>query len=196
MKKIFLLSLFFTCFFSCDVARQVAGTYTMTQCKYDYNSISNLQLVGVDLQNIQSLSSLNPISAANLIAAFSSSTKSLPLDFTLNLNVKNPNTRTAIMNGVSYILEIDGLQMTSGHLSEKLQIAPNQAAKLPISMSFDLRKVMSGESLDAVKNLAFNFAGIGNNSSNVTIKLQPSIQVGNQTIKSPTYIPVSFTLNK
>ncbi|MDL2323214.1 LEA type 2 family protein [Bacteroidales bacterium OttesenSCG-928-A17] len=197
MKKLFLFSLSLILFVSsCDVAQQVAGTYSMTQCKYDYSSISNLQLAGVNLQNVSSLSSLNPISAANLVAAFASSSQSLPLNFTLNLNVKNPNAQTAILNGLSYILEIDGQQMTTGYLSDQLQIATDQTAKLPIAMSFDLRTVMQGKSLEAIKNLAFNFAGIGSSSSNVTVKLQPSIKIGTQTIKSPTYIPVSFTLNK
>lgn len=196
MKNLFLLILLILPISSCNVAQQVAGTYALTQCKYDYNSISNLQLVGVNLQNITSLSSLNPLSAASLVAAFTSSSKSLPLNFTLNLDVNNPNTQTAILNGLAYILEIDGQQMTTGVLNDQLQIAPNQTTKLPISMSFDLRTVMSGQSLEAIKNLAFNFSGIGNSSSNVTIKLQPSIRIGNQTIKSPTYIPISFTLNK
>jgi len=196
MKKLLLLFLLIPFYFSCNVAQQLAGAYNMTQCKYDFNSISNLQLVGVNLQNATSLSSLNPIAAANLIAAFASSSKSLPLDFTLNLNVKNPNTQVALLNGLSYILEIDGLQMTTGFLSEQLQIAPDQTVRLPIGMSFDLRKVMSGESLEAVKNLAFNFAGIGNKASNVTVKLQPSLLIGGQTMRTPGYIPVSFTLNK
>jgi Late embryogenesis abundant protein. len=196
MKKLFLLFLFIPFCYSCDVAQQVMGTYALTQCKYDYNSISNLQLVGVNLQNVKSLSSLNVLSAANLVAAFSSPSGSLPLNFTLNLNVQNPNTQTAILNGLSYILEIDGQEMTTGVLNDRLQIAPNQAAILPISMAFDLRTVMSGKSLNAIKNLAFNFAGIGDASSNVTVKLQPSLNIGGQTLKSPTYIPVSFTLNK
>jgi hypothetical protein len=63
-------------------------------------------------------------------------------------------------------------------------------------MGFDLKKVLSGESADAIKNLAFNFAGIGSGSSNVTVKLQPSFTVGGQVITSPSYIPVSFKLNK
>ena len=196
MKKIITLILTVFIWFSCDVAQQIAGVYSMTQCKYSYNSISGLTLAGLNLQDASSLSSLNAVSAANLLAAFSTSSGSLPLNFTLNLNVKNPNTQTALLNGLAYILEIDGMEMTTGSLNQQLQINANETAKLPLTLGFDLKKVMSGQSLDAIKNLAFNFAGIGSGSSNVTIKLQPSIQVGGQTIKSPTYIPVSFTLNK
>jgi hypothetical protein len=196
MKKIIALFSVALCFLSCDVAQQVMGTYNLTQCKYEYNSISGLTLGGINLQNVSSITSLNPVSAANLLTAFSSDKGSLPLNFTLNLNVTNPGVQAALLNGLGYILEIDGQEMTQGVLNNQLQIGAGQKASLPISMAFDLKKVMSGQSLEAIKALAFNFAGIGSSSSNVTVKLQPSLVVGGQTYKSPTYIPVSFTLNK
>jgi LEA14-like dessication related protein len=199
MKKIFFrfVALFiFANFLSCDVAQQVVGTYSLTQCKYDYKSISNLSLAGINLQNASSLSSLNPLSAANLLAAFTTSNGTLPLQFTLNLDVTNPGVQTALLNGLGYILEIDGLEMSTGFLDSKLQVPGGQKAQLPVNLAFDLKQVMSGQSLTAIKNLAFNFAGIGDASSKVTMKLQPTLSVGGKSYKSPTYIPVSFTLNK
>ncbi|GHV56260.1 hypothetical protein FACS1894182_02450 [Bacteroidia bacterium] len=181
---------------SCDVAQQVLGTYQMTQCKYDFNSISGLTLAGINLQNTSSLTSLNPLNLATLTSAFTSKSGSLPLNFTLNLDVTNPGMQAALLNGLGYILEIDGHEMTTGSLQKKLQIDGGQKIVLPIQMAFDLKQVLSGESLDAIKNLAFNFAGIGSSSSNVTVKLKPSFTVGNQTLASPTYIPVSFKLNR
>jgi LEA14-like dessication related protein len=199
MKKHFLkISLLFVLLnlLSCEVAQQLAGTYNMTQCKYEYRSISNLSLAGINLQNVSSLASLNPLTAANLLSAFSSSSGNLPLQFTLNIDVTNPGLQTALLNGLNYILEIDGIQMTNGSLDSKLQIASGQKVQLPVNFAFDLKKTMSGQSLTAIKNLAFNFAGIGDASSDVTIKLQPTLSVGGSTYSSPVYIPVSFTLNK
>ena len=136
------------------------------------------------------------MAAANLLAAFTTSSGSLPLNFTLNLGVNNPNAQAAILNGANYILEIDGMEMTQGGISQQLQINSGQTATLPITIGFDLKKVFSGQSLDAMKNLAFNFAGIGNAASNVTVKLKPSFVVNGSPISAPDYIPISFTLNK
>jgi len=194
-KRIALLGLI-VCLFSCDVAKQVVGAYALSQCKYDFNSIAGLTLAGVNFQNINSISSLNPLTAANLLAAFTSSGGSLPLSFTLNLDVTNSGTQTAILNNAGYILEIDGLEMTQGIFNQQLQVESGKRSVLPIGMAFDLKKVMSGKSLDAIKNLAFNFAGIGSAASNVTVKLKPSFVVGGNTITAPNYIPISFTLNK
>jgi hypothetical protein len=196
MKKIFAFIGISVLMFSCDVAQQVMGTYQLTQCKYDYNSISGLTLAGINLQNSSSLSALNPLNLATLTSAFSSSSGSLPLNFTLNLDVTNPGIQAALLSGLEYVLEIDNREMTTGFLDQKLQIDGGQKTVLPIKMSFDLKKVLSGESLESIKNLAFNFAGIGNASSNVTVRLKPSFMIGNQKVAAPSYIPVSFKLNK
>ncbi len=192
-KVILLLSLALT-FISCDVTKNLAGAYSLSQCQYKYNSISGLTLSGIDLQNVTSLSSLNPLTAANLLAAFGKS--SIPLQFTLNLNVMNPNYQPALLNGLQYIVEIDNVEMTSGSVNSKIQIATGQTIQLPINIAFDLKKAMSGQSGDAMKNMAYNFVGFGDKPTNVTIRLKPSLDIGGQLVPSPVYIPVSFTYGK
>lgn len=195
VKKTITLFICTLILLSCDVAKQASGIVNMTQCKYDYKSIEQISLAGVNLQNVSNISSLNPISAANLLAAFSSSSGSLPLNFTLNLNVTNNNKQTASFSGLAYILEIDGHEMTQGALNQAFSVNGGSSSVLPISMSFDLKKVLSGQSMDSVKNLAFNFAGIGSGKSDVTLRVKPTFKVGSQVINSPQYIPINFTLN-
>ena len=197
MKKIVALFGVVVFFFSCDVAKQMAGAVTLlTQCKYVFNSITGLSIAGINLQNINSISSLNPLALANLLAAFSTSSGSLPLNFTLNLDVTNTGDQAAVLSGIDYILAIDGLEMTQGLMKQQIQIGAGKKALMPISMNFDLKKVMNGQTLDAIKNLAFNFAGIGNASSNVSLKLKPSFVLNGSTVTAPDFIPISFTLNK
>ncbi|GHT00955.1 hypothetical protein AGMMS49525_00480 [Bacteroidia bacterium] len=169
------------------MANQVLGTYQLTQCKYDYNSIAGLTLGGVRVQN-------NPLAAVGLLTSFTSPNGTLPLEFTLNLDVTNPGIQTAFMHGLSYILEIDGTEMTRGVLHNQIQVNAGQKTVLPIAMAFDLKQVLKGKSLESIKNLAFNFAGIGNASSQVTFKLKPNFLVGSAVIPAPNYIPVSFTI--
>ncbi len=188
MKKIIaVLSLAFV-MFSCDVAQSLLSTYSLTQCEYKYNSVSNLSLGGVNLSSNNLASSV-----LALTSLFTKSNSALPLQFTLNLDVKNPGIQTALLNGLQYMLEIDGIEMTTGSIASKLQVASGQTSQLPINLNFDLRKAMSGQSADAIKNLAFNFAGVGNEPTKVTFKLKPSISVGGQQLQSPSYIPVSFS---
>jgi len=194
-KRIALLGLIIS-LFSCGVTKQLVGIYALTQCKYIIESIVNLTLGGINLQNVNSFSSLNPIAAANLIAAFSSPNGSLPMSFTINMGVTNPGVQTALLNGADYILEIDGMEMTQGAIKQQLQVAPGQKAVMPVTIGFDLKKVMSGKSLDVIKNLAFNFAGLGESSSNLTVKLKPSFDVNGSIVSTPDFVPISFTMNK
>ena len=186
MKKIIALFSLAFVMFSCDVTQQLLGTYSLTQCKYEYNSISNLSLGGVNL-NANNLVS----SALALTSLFTKS--SIPLQFTLHLDVKNPGTQMALLNGLQYMLDIDGIEMTTGSVDSKLQVAPGEVSKLPVNLSFDLKKAMSGQSADAIKNLALNFVGLGSEATKVTFKLKPSFTVGGQQVQSPAFIPVSFT---
>jgi LEA14-like dessication related protein len=134
---------------------------------------------------------------AKLVTAFSSPSGTLPLNFNLNLDVTNPNPQTALLNGLSYILEIDGLEMTQGVMQRQIEVAGGGGKSvLPINLAFDLKKVASGQSMETLKNLIFNFAGIGSNPSNVTFRIKPNFTIGGNTISAPAYIPVSFTLNK
>jgi len=107
--------------------------------------------------------------------------------------VKNPNNQPASLNKMYYILEIDNKEMTTGDIDASMQIGTGQTAKVPINIAFDLKSAMKGETGDAVKNMAFNFVGLGDKPTNVTIKLRPTLAVGERTLTSPVYIPVSFT---
>ena len=196
MKKVIALLGITILMFSCNVSKQVTGLYALTQCRYIFQSITNLIIAGINMQNVKNLSSLSPLDAANLLASFGSPNGSLPLSFTLNLDVTNPGVQTALMNGANYILEIDGMQMTQGSIDKQVQIASGKTVTMPITLGFDLKKMMSGQSLDAMKNMAFNLAGIGTSSSNLTVKLKPNLVVDNSVVSVPDYIPISFTLNK
>ena len=185
MKKIIALFSLALVMFSCDVAKTMLGAYSLTQCEYKYNSISNLSLGGVNLNPDNLVSS-----ALALTSLFTKS--SIPLQFTLNLDVKNPGTQTALLNGLQYLLEIDGIEMTTGSVDSKMQVTPGGMSRLPVNLNFDLKKAMSGQSSDAIKNLALNFVGIGSEATKVTFKLKPSLTVGGQQVQSPSYIPVTF----
>ncbi|MDR1681945.1 MAG: hypothetical protein LBS25_00940 [Candidatus Symbiothrix sp.] len=200
MKKICALLGIVLVLFSCDVmkdlGRQAGGVLQLTQCKYAYNSISGVSLAGINLHNITNLTNLNPMDLVKLTSAFAISGGSLPVGFTLNLDVTNPGVQTALLSGLDYVMEIDGKQMTTGRIAQKVQIKGGQKAVLPINMAFDLKQVLSGESLSSIKNVALSLAGISGHSSNVSLKLLPSFSVGNQIFKAPNYIPLSFQLKK
>jgi hypothetical protein len=194
-KQFAILLLAITTLYACNTVDQLTGMYNMTRCKYEYRSISGLTIAGINLQN-SSGSALNPLTLAKLISVFSSPSGSLPLTCTLNVNVINPNAQAALMNGLNYILEIDGTKLTQGVLDRAIHVEAGGQTVMPVYLAFDLRQTLNGKSLDAVKNLAFNLAGTGDRPSNITFHLKPSFNIAGKTVTAPNYIPVSFTLNR
>lgn len=174
---------------SCDsLQKGLMSTYNMVNCEYTYKSISGLSISGINVSNGLSLTAIPKITSI-----LSGTATSIPMDFTLNLNVKNPNQSEALMNGLQYIISIDGIQFTTGSINQTLSIASGQTQTLPLSIGFDLATFMKGESKDAVIDIAKNFVGIGSKKSEVTLKLKPSFKVGTSMVTSPVYIPVSFS---
>jgi LEA14-like dessication related protein len=160
----------------------------MTQCKYAYHSISNLSLSGMDLSNGISLAYIPRITSI-----LTGASSSVPLNFTLNLDVNNPNLSAALLHGLQYMLSIDNVNFTSGTLQQSLDIPAGGSQLLPLVIGLDLNTLLKGESKDAVVNIAKNFIGIGNQPSNVTFRIKPTFMIGNVPVTAPDYIPVSFS---
>ncbi len=189
IKRIFLFLTVLIALSGCNVMKDLGGAYNMTQCKYDYNSISKLSLAGTDLSKGVTLAS-----APKLLALLSGVTpSSLPLDMTLNLNVNNPNQTAAALQGLQYILSIDDVQFTTGSLNQALSIPAGGTQVLPLNIGVDLATLISGGSKEAVIGIAKNFIGIGDKQSSVTLQLKPTFSVGGVPITSPVYIPVNFS---
>ncbi|MCD8263352.1 MAG: hypothetical protein LUD02_03640 [Tannerellaceae bacterium] len=184
----FVLITFLCVLQGCSVTQHVGQAYTMTQCKYQYDSISQLTLAGINLSK-----GVSPAAVPKIMALLGGNNSSLPLSLTVNLGVTNPNNNPAALSGLDYILQIDHVEFTRGALNQPLNIAANSTGFLPLAISFDLATLLSGDSKNAVENIVKNFIGVGNEKSNVTLQIKPSLRVGNKTIPAPQYIPVSFS---
>ncbi len=179
---------------SCDVLQQVAEMAAFTKCQFRLSTVENLSLAGVDVQQKKKLSDLTFTDAARVTSAFATGT--LPLSLTLNVQVKNPNAAQASMNKLEWILLIDGIEMVSGVNQNRVNVPANGGvATLPLRISVDLNKALSGKSKDAILNFGFNLAGLGNQPTRITLKAKPSIVVGNQTLDYPGYLSVENEFN-
>ena len=187
-KRIFTFVLAVATMISCDVAKEFSGLTSLVNCKYSYNSISNLSVAGTSMSSGLSLTSV-----AAVTSILTGNASSIPLNFTLNLNIDNPNQSTALLRGMQYVISIDGIQFTTGSMNQSLSIASGQRQVLPLSIGVDLATLMKNNSKDAVVDIAKNIVGIGSKESTVSLQIKPSFMVNNSLVTSPVYLPVSFT---
>ncbi len=174
---------------SCNVAQQAVGAYNMTKCEYSYQSMGNLTLSGINL-NQPNLSAINILKLTSILTGTATS---IPLNMTLNINVKNPNTSAALLNGLQYIISIDDIEFTNGRLDQSLNVAGGSTSVLPLTIGVDLATLIKNNSKDAVLKIAKNLAGISGDLSKITLQLKPTFLIGNTPITSPVYYPVSFS---
>jgi LEA14-like dessication related protein len=164
------------------------NAYNLANCEYRYHSISNLKISGIDVSN-----GLNPLAIPKIISILTGNVSSIPLDFTLNMDVKNPNNGIAAFQSLQYIISIDNIQFTTGNFDRPFSVNAGETKKLPMNISLDLAQLMKSHSRSTIENIVKNFIGIGNEPSKVTVQLKPSFKVEDQLFSSPLYIPVSFS---
>jgi hypothetical protein len=192
MKKTFILSLFIATLFtlsSCDILEQASQVANLTKCEFRLKSVDQMRLAGVNIQQVDQLSDLNFIDAARITAAATSG--NLPLNFTLNVEAKNPNGAAAGLNRLDWILLIDDIQMVSGVNEQNVQIAANGGTSvIPLTIGINLKEALKGKSADAIANFGLNLAGAGNKPTRITLKAKPSIMVNGRSIAYPGYLTV------
>ena len=178
---------------SCDVLNQVAQMANFANCTFNFNSVNQIQMLGINLSKGMSRESLNITQGLALINAISN--RSLPVTFNVNLDVRNPNSIAASMSKMDYILTLNGKQVVSTTMNNSISVPANSSNTISIPVTTDLFQLFSGESADAVVNLAFKLAGASSDPVNVGLKVKPYISINGQQLAYPDYISMSKTLN-
>lgn len=193
-KAIFILStILLMC--SCDVVKQIGGAYNLLQCKYDYNSIDNVQIAGINLGKAKSLSIVDIASLTSILTG--DVLQNIPFSMVLNLDVENPNEKTAaFLNGMDYTIEVNDMEFTTGKLDVPVRIEPGKSSVVPLSIGLDLKSLMNRYSKSKVSSEMSRFLGISPGQSKVTVKLWPKVLIGDVPITSPAHIPVTFLVGK
>lgn len=166
----------------------LSSMYNLVNCDYNYNSISNLSMSGINMSK-----GLTPLMIPTVLSIIEGKASSIPLDFTLNLDVKNPNNGTAAFQALKYIISIDDIEVTNGNFNQAFSVGAGESKVLPMNIGLDIAKLMQNNSRSSIQTIFLNFLGLGDKASEVTVQLKPSFKVGEQTFTSPVYIPVSFS---
>jgi len=178
---------------SCDVLTQVAQMANFANCKFNFNSVDQIQMLGVNLSKGMSKSDLNAaqlLSLANAIA-----NKKLPVSFNVNVGVNNPNTIPASMSKMDYIVSLNGKEVISTTLNKSVNVGANSSSVVSIPITTDLFQLFSGESADALLNLAFKLAGASSEPVDVGLKVKPYISINGQQLAYPDFISMNKVLN-
>lgn len=162
----------------------------LLRCDFRVVSLKDTKLAGVDVQHLKNLSGISVLQAGAITTAYLGG--SLPLDFTLNVEAKNPNDQQAVLSNFDWIVSIDDVEMANG-THEGRTVIPGHAgtAVIPLGISIDLMKALQGKSKQALLNFGLNLADAGNKPTRVSLKIRPTVYINGDTqLKYPGYISV------
>ena len=191
IKRVLLIVLSAVILTGCDVVNKIGGAYQLAQSEYRYNSLSNIQLAGINIGNASAIS-LSNLASISTILSGSNSRQNIPFSMTLNMDVTNPNTRAAFLDALDYSISINELEFVEGKMDIPIRIQPGETVVVPIPISVDLKSIINRYSQERVASEMSGFLGITPNETTVTVKLWPKLSVGNTLIRVPAAIPVEF----
>lgn len=175
---------------SCDA---IKSAYQLKNCEYTYNSISGVKVAGIDFSSTSSILQVSNI--AKIASLVAGNFSSMPLEMTVNVNVKNPGEVAAGITNVKYDVAIDDIDVASGDLQKSFRVEPGKTATLPVNVKTDLANLLNADNRSKVIGIVKNFAGMTDQASTVKLKLRPTILQGKSSSLTLPAIPVSFKYN-
>ena len=183
-KIFFLFAVLFVA--SCSQIKEFTNLLT---CDFRLASANNITLGGVNVQKLKSFSDLALIDGATLLASVASG--SLPLNFTLNVEARNPNKEKAALSKLDWMAFIDDTQIAAGTTAQRVEIAPNNGTgTFPIRINTDLVKILSGQSGKNIVNFGLNLVDAGNRPTRISLKAKPTVMVGSYAVQYPGFITI------
>lgn len=190
MKKIVIVCAASLCMLctSCTALDNLLNGLTsmanLVNCEYSLKNVSNVSVAGVNVRNVAN----GNISATDVIMLASAITnKQVPLALNVNIDVKNPTQTGALLSMMDWALDIAQNQFATGTTNQSYNIKPQTTSTVPLGVSTDLYRLFSKDGINSLKTFAGSFTKEGT-SSQVGLRIRPSLKVGEQVIKSPDYI--------
>lgn len=193
IKKAFIILFVMMGLASCDVLNQVAQMANFANCTFNFASVNQIQMLGINLSKGMSRENLNAVQLLSLVNAISN--RQLPVSFNVNVDVKNPNSIAAAMTKMDYIISLNGKQVISTTMNQAINVPANSSSIVTIPITTDLFQLFSGESADAIVNLAFKLAGASSDPVNVGLQVKPYININGQQLAYPNFITMNKVLN-
>lgn len=178
--------LFGSCAFFDNLANNLSSIANLLNCEYSLKNVSNVAVAGVNVKNVTN-GNINATDVVKLVSAITS--KRVPLDLDVNINVKNPTATNALLTTMDWALDVAATEFATGATDRNYTIAASKTTVVPLGVSTDLYRLFSSEGINALKAFAGSFTSEGK-SSQLGLRIRPSIGVGSQIIKTPNYITI------
>jgi len=187
MRKLFILASFIFFLHGCSSLTKLSA---FRQCEFRLYALTDPLLCGIDLSHKRSWKDLS-FNEGQRIAMYLLGSH-LPFDVTALVEVRNPGNTTAAVDAIQWKLKVDNVRLAMGSVKETVEVPPSGGRVLvSVPVHADLIDLLEGDNPDTMMNLVLNMLNSGNKSSQLSLKIKPSIAVGSRSVKYPGYFTIS-----
>jgi hypothetical protein len=162
-----------------------------TKCEFRLQSLQEPQVCGINVSQKNSWSDFSFMEGQTIAGQVLQN--KLPFEITVNVEARNPGTSLAAVNSIQWIAMLDDLQLAQGTVSQRVEIPPSGGTStIPVKVRADLFEYLEGDNARAMLDFALNLVNSGNQDSQLSLKIKPSVLIGTQEIPYPDY----FTITK
>lgn len=164
----------------------------LRQVEFRYDHLSGARVAGIAVDRIHSYEDVSPVDLARLTIAVAS--KDVPLDITVHLEGRNPetNTTTARLLSMDWAYLVDDRDVVSGRLTEPYTFVPGEPRDVPLLVTFNLARVFQGDGA-ALLTTALALAGQRTSEHKISLRISPSVDSSLGPIRYPTPITIDLS---
>lgn len=189
MKKLIFAVLPLLIISACGINKQAQQIKALEQCEYKFVNATSVNIAGTDVKQLIDQQTFNLSSLPSLALGFLR--KDIPLRANLNVEITNPSSNVAAINNFEYLLLINKQEIANGMVNQIVEIQPGQKVRVPVQLNANIYQFLNdSKTLEDISKF-ISGAKTGTESMGlITIKIKPSIRVGNELIKYPGYISI------
>ena len=189
MKNFLLVSFLALVLSSCGINRQAQQIKALEQCDYKLLNASQVSIAGSDVKKLIEGQSFNLSNLPGLALGYLR--KDIPPKAVLNLQITNPSASLAAINNFDFIILVNKQEIANGVVNQQVSVDPGKTVNVPVQLNANVYKFVSnGKILDDISSFISGAAQGAEKKGMVTIKIKPSIKVGNELVKYPGYITI------
>ncbi|MBO4402286.1 MAG: hypothetical protein J5792_01170 [Bacteroidales bacterium] len=177
---VLIASLFISCSVLQQLGKQTTEALNIRNCSFNLHSVDNVNIGGVDVKNLKSLSLGNIATLSACMLA-----KKLPITMGVNVGASNPSDKDASISKMLWQCTIDDISLAEGTTTGSYKIPAQGSTVIPISVTADAYQIFSSTGLEAVKSFIGTFTNNSTTSSRLAVKVKPTIEMGASTVTLP-----------
>ena len=195
MKKLVLVcSLAYFVAGCSGINKQVNQIKALEDCKFIVSSVDSVTVANIKVKDIIEKEKIDLNKMPRLVLALLR--KNVPLRGSVNLMITNPSNKLAAINQFEYKILIKNPEIAGGLVNQRISVSPNGGSMtVPIQVNSNIYNILSDDkAMEAITDFLIERGA--DNSSNkekkgvVTIKIKPTLDLGNKQIKYPGYITI------